>query len=116
MSVGKMSACAASVHFLSVRRVCSLAGTIFSSGFLVVQPVTGKIPCVASETALPAEFRRAEPLCKGACESDGLCLQVVHASKPPACRAAVTSTVKSVSVFRMPDTLVGAGQSEKGDR
>ncbi len=81
LSGGKGSACAASVDFLSVRRICSLAGTIFSSGFLVVQPVTGKIPCVVSETALPAEFPRAEPLCKGACRSDGLCLQVAHASK-----------------------------------
>src|SRR5258708_13720580 len=90
-------------RFLSVRRVCSLAGTIFSSGFLVVQPVTGKIPCVVSVTALPAEFPRAEPFCKGACKSQGLCLQVVHASQPPACRAAVPSTVKSVSVFPSPN-------------
>jgi hypothetical protein len=29
---------AASVDFLFVRRECSLAGTIFSSGFIVVQP------------------------------------------------------------------------------
>jgi hypothetical protein len=32
-------------------------------------------------TALPAEFPRAEPLCKGARNIHGLCLQVVHASK-----------------------------------
>jgi hypothetical protein len=31
---------------------------------------------------LPAEFRRAEPLCKGAFYRLGLCLRVAHAQKP----------------------------------
>jgi hypothetical protein len=58
--VGKGSASRGVGRFLFVRRECSLAGTIFSSGFLVVQPVTGKIPCVV--TTLPAEFRERENL------------------------------------------------------
>jgi hypothetical protein len=51
--------CAASVDFLFVRRECSLAGTIFSSEFVVVQPDTGYF--LRRNTALPAEFPRAKP-------------------------------------------------------
>ena len=64
LSGGKGSACAASVDFLFVRRVCSLAGTIFSSGFIVVQPVTGKIPCVVSERRLRRNSLARNPYAK----------------------------------------------------
>jgi hypothetical protein len=77
--VGKGSASRGVGRFLFVRRECSLAGTIFSSGFLVVQPVTGKIPCV--KTTLPVEYPSAEPLCRGALSSLGFCFQVAHASQ-----------------------------------
>ena len=75
-----MSACAASIVFLSVRRVCSLAGTIFSSGFLVVQPVTGKIPCVACPGAsggIPSRNPYAKALVTAMASVSRLCMRLI---------------------------------------
>jgi hypothetical protein len=64
---------AASVDFLFVRRECSLAGTIFSSGFLVVQPVTGKIPCVKDASGgISARNPYAKALSTGSASVSGL--------------------------------------------
>jgi hypothetical protein len=90
---------AASVDFLFVRRECSLAGTIFSSGFIVVHPeLLEMIPC-AFETGASGGISLARNLMQRRFSKPWPLSEVAHASQLPACRAAVTSVPKEFLFF-----------------
>jgi hypothetical protein len=85
--------------FLSVRRKCSLAGTIFSSGFIVVQPDTGN-HSLRRKAGAPGGFPSRGTLMQRHFKRLVSVSQVAHAAKPRACRAAVTSVTNEL---RLPD-------------
>ena len=115
LSGGKGSACAASVDFLSVRRVCSLAGTIFSSGFLVVQPVTGKIPCVV-RPALPVEFVARNPYAKALVNAMASVSRLRMRLSDLHVALLVTSVVKRTPSAGCPIPLLNMDNQRKDDR
>jgi hypothetical protein len=98
--------------FSLFRRECSLAGTIFSSGFVVVQPDTGMFLRVL-KSALPVEFLRTKTFTQKRFSNTGPLSQVADAGNSLHVALLLTSLANEglSSGFR---TLTEAGKSQKG--